>query len=331
MKKNLSLIWNDIKLLYKNFMLWFRVKLISRILWIILGIFLIIPICFLALFYAWNKDISFQNLNFFDPSFSSDLILNIFYILIFVFFIIWFLYQYFIITKFNLELQEKWKKIEFKTSKIFFNFKNFYTFLKILLFYASFSIFFILFFILFFAALQFFFGSENSINIVEKSYLNIFFISFWFFIIFAFYSFYRFAFIPAFMIDEKIWLKKSIKKSFEKTSWWKKTSKIFLVTMISLIAYSPLSLLKQKIEFEKNESSNYLTLSILEKNQELQEKEKIYLTHLKNKFSYENIDEINILKNVFSALSTILWATYFILFFGIWNSIYTSIYRNLIK
>lgn len=327
--------FKDVFFLYKIFFSWLIIKIISIFSAILLWIILIIPNIILTLIYIHFNWIDINSISFVSPTLSENFWLNVFLIINYILFIIWFFYWFFFLARYYNEILKEWKNVWLKYLKKIFDFSMFKKYFKANTFFLIFWSMILGIWIIFMFFIQSFAFIKNSVWLAEWWNYNFFFIIlslFSFCLVFGiFYLIYRFAFCYAFLIDEEISVRKSLKKSFEKTSGIKKFIKTILIIFIFLTFYFPFQLVEKNLEKEKENIENFIVLSKYESSGKVLEAEYKNIYNQLNLKYWWDTNEIYNKYLTIDQIIKILNIVYIILFFGISSMIYISIYRNIIK
>lgn len=317
----------DIILVYKNFLNWTKIKIITFFLWFTYAIVMVIPVAIITLLYAWFNHINIEKISFISPQLSNDLWLNILLIISYIFAMVWYFYSFVFLWKYHLKLVEERKKVNFKIFKNIFKLKELKKFFQISLVIISIIWIMFLVWITIMLSLQNSFWFENSVNKILNWPINSFSIIFFVFILITFYIIYRIIFAYAFMIDKQESTIKSIKSSFKNSSWIKKFLTTIFIVFIFMTIYLPFKSIKYNFEREKAFTEKYKNMI-----------EVWYTDNEQSLFNSLNIKYASKTKEEIIDRITALWYiilfiefVYFFLFFGITNIVYISIYKNIIK
>lgn len=317
--------FSDVLKIYKNFFLWFKIKLISSIFWIILWIILVLPIILISLFYSWYFQVdpsSFSNWTFWKDNF-----LNLSLIIIYFLFILSFLYSYFVIWIFIENILKNKQKEKFIVYKNFFNKNNIKKYFKITIIFILFFIIISLFWIFIINIVKNIYWLDWAIKETWKWILNVFSIIFIFILIFTFYIIYRFSFSYLITIKENSNILEAFKKSFNMTKWINKLIKTFVILALFLTMYFPFYSIKSNFETDKYNIQIYWNML---KNWVKKWEERNF-DYLKLKYWTENLKEIEKKFIDTNRIIDIINIIYYILFFSFWTIIYISIFNNIIK
>lgn len=328
-------IFSDIILLYKNIFFWFKIKLSAFILWIFSGFIALIPSSIITIIYYWNIWEKSFNIFQITPENLDNYFLIFLVFLNYFTLIIWFLYSYIFLIKFNLEIIEKRKKFDFKILKNFINKKNFTRFFSISTIFLCIVLF--SFFILWFIYNQIldipkFKGSINLFFLTWETDWNIWLLALSIIpiILWFFYLIYKIIFSFVFMVDKESCTIESIKLSLKNTSF-KKFIKTLFVLLLILFPFLIMNYFFDKIIIKSKENLFEIIKyrELKEKNNFSDEEKKVF-DILNLKYFWANQNDLN--KVYIFSLVILFWVEFlwFLLIYWAFNMSYTSIYKNII-
>lgn len=328
-------IFSDIILLYKNIFFWFKIKLSAFILWIFSGFIALIPSSIITIIYYWNIWEKSFNIFQITPENLDNYFLIFLVFLNYFTLIIWFLYSYIFLIKFNLEIIEKRKKFDFKILKNFINKKNFTRFFSISTIFLCIVLF--SFFILWFIYNQIldipkFKGSINLFFLTWETDWNIWLLALSIIpiILWFFYLIYKIIFSFVFMVDKESCTIESIKLSFKNTSF-KKFIKTLFVLLLILFPFLIMNYFFDKIIIKSKENLFEIIKyrELKEKNNFSDEEKKVF-DILNLKYFWANQNDLN--KVYIFSLVILFWVEFlwFLLIYWAFSMSYTSIYKNII-
>lgn len=328
-------IFSDIILLYKNIFFWFKIKLSAFILWIFSGFIALIPSSIITIIYYWNIWEKSFNIFQITPENLDNYFLIFLVFLNYFTLIIWFLYSYIFLIKFNLEIIEKRKKFDFKILKNFINKKNFTRFFSISTIFLCIVLF--SFFILWFIYNQIldipkFKGSINLFFLTWETDWNIWLLALSIIpiILWFFYLIYKIIFSFVFMVDKESYTIESIKLSLKNTSF-KKFIKTLFVLLLILFPFLIMNYFFDKIIIKSKENLFEIIKyrELKEKNNFSDEEKKVF-DILNLKYFWANQNDLN--KVYIFSLVILFWVEFlwFLLIYWAFNMSYTSIYKNII-
>lgn len=331
--------FSDIYILYKNFIHWNFSKIIIFCFSVCLWLLIIIPFLILYFIFSWFSLWELYNLIIsiiFTWKVLTWYLANVFYLLIVWLSTIWFMYSYILLIKLNLNYLKD-KKIWYLKS-VKFNCKNFLKYIGLsCLFLLVLSIPIIIFLILITILFLILWWYESVLAMVNESFFNYFSIisllTFLLTIFIIFYFAFRLIFSFIFLVEEeKLWVIWLFKKSFKKTSGFKKLFKWILLFFIMWICLFPFFLLGAYINNEKNDLDNFVryeTLNIEQKTQIL-DSGNYYYSGLVVKYNGINLEEISRKQFYYKMYIILFYIFKFLFIYWLFTMLLTSFYKRII-
>lgn len=336
----ISLIKNvffDITLLYKNFLHWNASKVIIYVYALILSIISVIPLVFIYFIYAvltWNSFIEII-LAMYNWSQVSTIFWNIVLLLFSILFPLVYFFSYILIFKLNLSYID-WKKLKYKKNSYFDFVLMRRFFLNLLLFFIIISSPILIMLLLTSIFIFFMWGVEWFLSYISSNTWFLFpILSFLFvatFVISSIYLAFRFFFSFFILIEKDYWVFKSLKKSFKKTSWFKKLLKSFVILLISLVVLLPFNYIWFTVSKASEELyfySNYLSLEE-ETASTLYSVNEEYYDYLTIKYDWVNLEEANNKSLFYSIVLNLFVIFSFLFYYGFMPMLLTSMYKRVI-
>lgn len=341
MKNDIKSLFLDVSLLYKNIIHWNLSKILIFLWGIICGFIAIIPFALLFLIFWFFSDISFFTyiwalLNWtYTGSFTWDII----YFLSIWGFILWYFFNFVLLLKLN-SSYILWEKLSYKKNE-YLNYKLFLRYLLLSILNLLVLLVPILLSILILSLIIFAFWwiAEVSVMVINDP-KNIFsIISLLVFIalcILLFYLFYRLIFSYFLLFekeneDQKI--HSLIRKSFNKTSWFKKFIRFFVLIIMVFTIYLPFSIVWTYINWNYEDLNDYVTyISLNDSDKETLKQISSYkYNNLELKYSWLELSDIERSQYKFYYFSIIFSIFKFMIIFWVFSMFLTSFYYKNIR